>query len=120
PHRRKERAKSPEPDCESESGNNKHKGKDISPAGNDRATECRIEKILLRKAAGKNFSLCEEAIRNPVLHFIRVGDEIDVIDQDRSAKPVSSAEISIVDAGLDDVFPHAEVAFELRARKAGG
>src|SRR5207249_4087591 len=119
PHRRHDRRKSPDPVCESESGNIKHRRKDISPAGNDRATECRIEKILLRKAPGKNFSLCEEAIRNPVLHFIRVGDEIDVIDQDRFAKPVGPGKISIVDAGLDHMFPPAEVAFDLRARKAG-
>src|SRR2546423_11905126 len=118
-HRRTDRRKSAVSIGKRESRNVEQRSKNISGSGDNRAAECRVEKILLSHPPGKDFSIREKPVGDRVLDFIGVGKQIDVVDHERSLKSIRAADVSVVDAGLDHMAPTAKIPLQLRSDEIG-
>ena len=83
--------------------------------GDKRSSERRIEIHLLRDTPGQEFMSAEEAVRDAVLDFVGIRDEIGFIDHDRLAKLIHSRHIAVFERRLKEMPPVPVVLLELRA-----
>src|SRR5262249_4380650 len=72
----------------SKAGQAKQRIELIADTWSNGSAECRVEEVLLGDAPTEDFAGSEQTISDRVLHFVRVGHQIDIVHDDGVAKAI--------------------------------